>query len=390
MSTGTFVQFLAGYRGSLGNIPVPAAVQKTPSFPSDVKSFIDSISASVPAGTPSRVLLNKVKKCATCQKPNGFTLAVCNQCGSSLREVNISFTDNVFSSFMFGIAKSSFPLTISVRYQDAEWLVMDDLLALSPLHFCAIPTTAHIPDWRYLLRRPAQGLKLIRRLRHLCDQVAREQFLSNELWSSAMFRGGAKALRVGKHMACGFNFPPSQYQLHLQYISPVLLPFQYAQFLQNVHYTPGRFFPYEYVEKVLEILVEQSLTLPSALLQDTTPMEDITAELREITGVHYEQEHAGFLFRFEEHARLLSNWNPADFAGTAVHTVHPTTGKATQLLLEHGGVADESTAAASPVLNLERDVNKLIAEDKIALQNYGKGELSFYAFPKVITEVELW
>ena len=54
-------------------------------------------------------------------------------------------------------------MTVSLRYEDEESLVFDDLLALSPCHLNSVPTTAYIPDWRYLLKDPAQGLALIDR-----------------------------------------------------------------------------------------------------------------------------------------------------------------------------------------------------------------------------------
>ena len=39
--------------------------------------------------------------------------------------------------------------------------MFDDPLALSPCHFCAIPTTCWCADWRLLLRAPKVGLALL-------------------------------------------------------------------------------------------------------------------------------------------------------------------------------------------------------------------------------------
>ena len=44
-------------------------------------------------------------------------------------------------------------------------------------------------------------------------------------------------------VACGFNYPPSQYQLHLQFMLPPFLPFQHLMYLVGNHFTKGRFFP---------------------------------------------------------------------------------------------------------------------------------------------------
>ena len=48
-----------------------------------------------------------------------------------------------------------------MRLQTKELLVFDDPLALSPCHFCAIPTTCWCADWRLLLRAPKEGLALL-------------------------------------------------------------------------------------------------------------------------------------------------------------------------------------------------------------------------------------
>ena len=44
-------------------------------------------------------------------------------------------------------------------------------------------------------------------------------------------------------MIVGLNFPPSQYQLHLQFMLPPLMPFHWKLYKEGVHFTPGRFFP---------------------------------------------------------------------------------------------------------------------------------------------------
>ena len=77
---------------------------------------------------------NRIKKCSGCGKPNGYTLGFCNQCGNDLSSVEISYSDNVFTSFVYGIQKCAFPLTISIRHQTEDLLVFDDLMQLSPTH----------------------------------------------------------------------------------------------------------------------------------------------------------------------------------------------------------------------------------------------------------------
>jgi hypothetical protein len=51
------------------------------------------------------------------------------------------------------------------------------------------------------------------------------------------------------HVCAGLNYPPSQYQLHVQFILPPLLPFHYHLYQRGTHFTHKRFFPVEYVTR---------------------------------------------------------------------------------------------------------------------------------------------
>jgi hypothetical protein len=126
---------------------------------------------------------------------------------------------------------------MSLRHEDEECLVFDDLLALTPCHLNSVPTTAYMPDWRYLLKDPAQGLALIDRLFNRCCQVVEEQFYADEAWRARTFKDSPTFAQLRPHIAAGFNYPPSQYHLHLQFILPPLLPFQYALYLQGAYNT---------------------------------------------------------------------------------------------------------------------------------------------------------
>ena len=136
-------------------------------------------------------LKNRVRKCATCGKPNAYTLTTCNSCGSALPD-EITYTNNIFTGFIFGVKKAPFPFTISMRAQSPEAIVFDDLLALSPCHQNVIPADCYIADIRTLFAAPQQGLALIN---SLCDRawsVVVSQFLSNDAWrNKALKHGGA-------------------------------------------------------------------------------------------------------------------------------------------------------------------------------------------------------
>ncbi|KAH3756268.1 hypothetical protein Pelo_11903 [Pelomyxa schiedti] len=302
-------------------------------------------------------LKNKVRKCAGCGKPNAFTLTNCNACGASLASVPISFTDNVFTAFIYGIEKGAFPFTISIRKQSEGFITFDDLLSLSPCHVNSIPTTQFIPDWRYLLRRPAEGLALIRQLHSHSSSVAVEQFLANPEYRSRVLSPAANKMSPAEiiaHTACGFNYPPSQYQLHLQFIVPPLMPFQYYMYLIGNHFTKGRFFPFEYVEAVLKL----NEVYP---VDDDTPIETIMAHFA-TKGVDYDKIHQECYDRYGASHRLLSNWLPDSFNGFV----------ANNKLFTFTGPDPANPEILTAQLDAAGDPKAIQAADKLALQNFGR------------------
>jgi hypothetical protein len=67
---------------------------------------------------------------------------------------------------------------------------------------------------------------------------------------------------------CGCNFPPSQFQLHIQYFLLPWIPGQYKMMMDGHHLPAGRWFPLEYIKRVL------ALNDPMAVTMDT-PLSDI-------------------------------------------------------------------------------------------------------------------
>ena len=159
-------------------------------------------------------LRNTVKKCRACSKVCGLTLMTCNSCGAELPK-EVTYSHNVFMGFIYGVHRAPFPLQISIRRQTPELLVFDDLLALSPCHLNAIPTYSYIPDWRFLLRKPDEGLRLIAMLEEALWECVSSQFLQNEAWGKKMLRDGPARTRqhfsaLRSHVVAGCNHPPSQ------------------------------------------------------------------------------------------------------------------------------------------------------------------------------------
>ena len=305
-----------------------------------------------------RRLLNKVRKCAQCGKANGFTLQQCNACGASLRDVPIGHTNNVFTGFACGVKSGPFPFTISLRLQDPDFMVFDDLLSLTLAHLNVIPTSVFLPDWRFLLRHPQRGLALVDEMHSRCVRVLREQFLASRAWRAASFNADAAQLsddELLRFVMAGFNFPPSQFQLHLQFMMPPLLPFQYQQYQRGVHMTYERFFPLPYVRAVL------ALDAPYDV-RDDTPIGDIIAHYKAL-GVDYDVLHAEYYKRAQTSQEKLANFAPAHFDALVVDS-GPDTPAAVYAF------SDEAHSEAA--LDADADAKALPNADKMQMQNYGR------------------
>lgn len=257
-----------------------------------------------------------------------------------------------------------------MRYEDEECLVFDDLLSLTPCHLNAVPSSAYIPDWRYLLRRPESGLALIEGLLARCLQILEQQFCADSAWCTKILHpaaaaaAGAGDASIGaaeltkklireQHLAVGFNYPPSQYQLHLQFMLPPFLPFQYALYLQGVHFTAGRFFPIEYVRAVLKL--GEALPEPEAM-----SIEEIIWHFK-ARGVDYEEIHSQCYARYGDSHRALAKWHPQDFTELGL-----VGGDAPERIFRFGGKPD------TDLIPSNEDPKAMQAADKLALQNYGR------------------
>lgn len=318
---------------------------------------------------------NKVRKCAQCGKPNAFTLSVCNACGDDLTKVEVGFTPNIFMGFVYGIQKGPFPYTISLRHQDESTIVFDDLLSLTPAHLNCVPTDVFIPDFRYLLLKPAEGLKVINRMFDSCFAVLKSQFLENDAFRKTL-RGADKLTDddFRELVVAGLNYPPSQYQLHLQFMLPPFLPFQWRQCLADVHFTPERFFPIRFVREVLDHLISTGETYS---FEPDTPVTATIAHFKE-KGLDYGTIHAAEVQRFFDSHRKLAQFDPAAF----------------QYVTVGDQVFDMSGDAPKPV---EVAANDVVNADKTALQNYGRpyGENgrpggTYYKFAKKPSDVRTW
>jgi len=316
-------------------------------------------------------LQNKVKVCTKCKKPCAFTLKCCNACGSSLGDVQVSYNDNIFMGFVHGIKMGRFPYNISMRHQSKSFMCFDDPLSMSCCHLNVVPTDAYVADWRFLLLSPAKGLKLVTDMFEVGARVALEQFWGNEEFRKKILNGEQKPLSTKDIMdvtCCGMNFPPSMYQLHLQFIHMPLTPFHYNQARQGGHFHYARFFPLEYVLKVLELgnKVKMNVT-------ENTAIEDIMQKAQE-NGVVYDS----VLRKFEDKCWSLqerfSAWGEKDF----------------ECQIVNGRVYNMTEKR----MELDSDPKNIQAEDAKKLQNYGrpyddtgKPTGTYYKYAKMVDEV---
>ena len=227
---------------------------------------------------------NEVRKCGGCGKPNAMTLTECNSCAAALPEETTQ-TANLFSAIVYGYEA----VGLSLRSQTKDVLVIDDLLALSGCHLNAIWAEHFVPDVRFLFAKPAAGLAIVRRMKAALDDVCLKQFAANPDFVKSQFKTPpASPQDFLDAVACGFNTPPSQYQLHMQYILFPVVPFHAANLVKGLHFTKGRFCPISYVEAALAKLAAADKAVPGVDLK--TSMDDIFSAVKDTTGLDYEQE----------------------------------------------------------------------------------------------------
>jgi hypothetical protein len=169
------------------------------------------------------------------------------------------------------------------------------------------------------------------------------------------------------------NFPPSQYQLHLQYFLPPFMPHQWQMIgPEGKGFLYGRFFPLEYVRAVLVAAAGGGNV---DAIEHDTPIETLIEHFS-ARGVDYKATHARFVEIVAERQKMLGNWQPEDFT----------------CRLQKGTMFDAITKAAS-----QEDFGTVLAKDKSLLQNYGrpytepggKPSGTFYKYPKT-QRLEAW
>jgi len=344
--------YLLGYTRD-DYVTLPSELVANPA-PFKVEGDIRNLSiADEHKGMMDIILYNDVKKC-TCGKPCAYTLTHCNACGQSLEAIEITKTDNVFIAFLLGVQKATpgFPLKISLRAQDPEYIIIDDLLAMSAIHFNAIPANYYIPDWRFLCNDPEEGLKLLQNIKTKLEDETRKA-MSTSGWMSQYIADGVTEAQVLANVVAGFNFPPSQFQLHVQWIVCPFLPFHVFQLQSGNHMHEGRFFPLQYV---MTALTKGKYKEP---VTRTTPVEDIVKYYDDRLGAGntYQDVWKAAKDNATKANEQFNEWRPDDFEYVVVDK---------KAYAKKAGTAE---AEGDPV---DVDVAAKTREDSAKLQGYGR------------------
>lgn len=250
-------------------------------------------------GTNGKIVLekqlrNRVRKCPKCFKSCGESMVLCNGCSYDISNVECSYTTNVFTLFICSVEKlrNNIPLSISLRYESEDFIVMDDLNAMSLCHLLILPTSFYIPDVRHLFQHPEEGLQLVNKLLSLGIDVFKKQFLSNNEVSKYFYEDcnnkdgqeNSFSEQFQKHLICCFNLPPSQFQIHMQFIfNPIVESLRWD--CNTSHFLPGRCLLTEYVIESLSKLVELNTSIIGAATLNT---EELINQIYKKTNVNYE------------------------------------------------------------------------------------------------------
>lgn len=302
---------------------------------------------------------NRVLVCAKCKKPNAYTLKDCNACGSSLAAVEETFNDNIFMGFIYGVAKGRFPYAVSTRAETEDYLAFDDPLGVTAVHLCVIPTSVFCPDIRFLFTDPARGLKIVDDMMEIGRQAVLASYWSDKAFIDTYWPGEEPPKTVEDMVnlcVLGFNFPPSMFQLHLQFQHRPLFPFHTVQLEKGNHYNHGRFYPFEYVRAALALGDAVRMEV-----HDETPIEDVVAKVKD-QGLDYDAMHAQMIAKGKIFAARFPIWRKGDFEYTVTE----------------GKVYSNETGELVPDL----DPAELQKKDNVAMRNYAKPKCSLYRYMK--------
>lgn len=160
----------------------------------------------------------------------------------------------------------------------------------------------HIPDWRYLLICPSVGLQILEELEAAARTCAKTT-LKDAFYRDNFF-GTPEQQPSEDDLLMGLNFPPSVSQLHVQCILAPMLPFHYFSFIKNEHFTIERFFPLEYIKRILALGEHMDV-------KTNTDIKHIINHFN--ARVNYNDMHAAFIHRVHDRQHIRGVWDSRIF-----------------------------------------------------------------------------
>ena len=187
---------------------------------------------------------------------------------------------------------------------------------------------------------------------------------------------------------------------------------------KGTHFSQGRFFPVEYVLEILKKIISAAAQtddaknppIPEELLQDDTPIEDIVEYFSKTYGIDAETMRLQFVERFEKNYNKYQNWKPENFDFVGTHdeasggklvVVERRRNRSSNSRPDGDDDSSSTNNKKSKVVHDEDiDIMKLVNDDKMTLQNYGrpynpetgKPTGKYYSYPATDIEkdIDFW
>ena len=353
--------------------PLTIEARRTAKVAGPVSSFLEKGDEKL-----FRQMSNFVRVCARCSKSCGKTLSSCNNCANDISNTPITRTNNALMAFVYGLE----PFPTSIRYEDEFFLVYDDLMQTTLIHLNSIPTDTYIPDFRFLFSDPSRGIEIIDSLFEKATKAATEmlkvegfcrKFFSSNALEILHAMGPDKFIR--RFVFSGFNYPPSQCQLHLQFILPPYVPYHAVLLAEGKHSDKDRFFTYDFLRSCLLIMMDRNIRFSMRDI-DSLIGKELVEYLQHRLGVDYYKSYHESLARHRDNDKFLSNWTHKDFK---------------YVVVDKRIVFPVQVLEGDQFVPLDMKPAEIQARDKDAITSYGKGAgLQYYSFAKETGQVEDW
>jgi hypothetical protein len=233
-----------------------------------------------------------------------------------------------------------------------------------------------------LFLNPSRGIEIIDSLFEKATRAATEmlkvegfcrKFLSSDALELLHAMGPDKFIR--RFVFSGFNYPPSQCQLHLQFILPPYVPYHAVLLAEGKHSDKDRFFTYDFLRNCLQKMVEKQKRILVGEI-DSMIGRELVKYIQDRLDVDYYKSYHESLARHRDNDKFLGNWTRSDFK---------------YVVVDKRIVFPVEVLDGEQLVPLDMKPAEIQARDKDAITSYGKGTgLQYYSFAKEPDQVEDW